>query len=170
MFYCTCTGADGWMYVWVRVLSPFKQYFSHFETMEGWTWKALCNEAPFRFGKNLASSEIRTRDPITVRQRGRFYGYWWYSNLKQYVLESKVILRPSVVCQHFQTAFPLDSDQISHVAYTGRGNEQLCFFLLLQSDKNSGYYGNFQLPLICNGKSENRRLLLPYCRYFDKSF
>ena len=31
--------------------------------MEGWIWKALCNEAPFRFGKNLASSGIRTRDP-----------------------------------------------------------------------------------------------------------
>ena len=31
--------------------------------MEGWTWKALCNEAPFRFGKNLASSGIRTRTP-----------------------------------------------------------------------------------------------------------
>ena len=34
--------------------------------MEGWTWKALCNEAPFRFGKNLASSGIRTRDPKVV--------------------------------------------------------------------------------------------------------
>ena len=47
--------------------------------MEGWTWKALCNEAPFRFGKNLASSGIRTRDPrypksgaLTARPRGRF--------------------------------------------------------------------------------------------------
>ena len=30
--------------------------------MEGWIWKALCNEAPFKFGKNLASSRIRTRD------------------------------------------------------------------------------------------------------------
>ena len=44
--------------------------FSHFETMEGWTWKALCNEAPFRFGKNLASSGIRTRDPV-IRSRER---------------------------------------------------------------------------------------------------
>ena len=26
--------------------------------------KALCNEAPFRFGKNLASSGIQTRDPV----------------------------------------------------------------------------------------------------------
>ena len=26
--------------------------------MEGWIWKALCNEAPFRYGKNLASSGI----------------------------------------------------------------------------------------------------------------
>ena len=32
--------------------------------MEGWTWKALYNEVPFRFGKNLASSGIRTRDPV----------------------------------------------------------------------------------------------------------
>ena len=44
--------------------------------MEGWTWKALYNEAPFRFGKNLASSGIRTRDPkseeLTARPRGRF--------------------------------------------------------------------------------------------------
>ena len=30
--------------------------------MEMWKWKALCNEAPFRFEKNLAS--IRTRDPV----------------------------------------------------------------------------------------------------------
>ena len=36
--------------------------------MEGWTWKALCNEATFRFGKNLASSGIRTRDPV-IRSR-----------------------------------------------------------------------------------------------------
>ena len=36
--------------------------------MEGWTWKALCNEMPFRFGKNLASSRIRTRDPV-IRSR-----------------------------------------------------------------------------------------------------
>ena len=32
--------------------------------MEGWTWKALCNETPFRFRKNLASSGIWTRDPV----------------------------------------------------------------------------------------------------------
>ena len=50
------------------VPSTVFQYFSHFETMEGWTWKALCSEAPFRFGKNLASSGIRTRDPVI---RGR---------------------------------------------------------------------------------------------------
>ena len=41
-----------------------QKYFSHFETMEGWIWKALCNEAPFRFWKNLASSGIQTRDPV----------------------------------------------------------------------------------------------------------
>ena len=28
------------------------------------TWKALCNEVPSRFGKNLSSSGIRTRDPV----------------------------------------------------------------------------------------------------------
>ena len=38
--------------------------------MEGWTWKALCNEAPFRFGKNLASSGIRTRDPMIMAEVG----------------------------------------------------------------------------------------------------
>ena len=47
--------------------------------MEGWTWKALCNEAPFRFGKNLASSGIRTRDlksgALTAWPRGRFILY-----------------------------------------------------------------------------------------------
>ena len=52
---------------WVRVLRSFN-YFSHFKTMEGWTWKALCNEVPFRFGKNLVSSGIRTRDPV-IRSR-----------------------------------------------------------------------------------------------------
>ena len=31
--------------------------------MEGWIRKALWNEAPFRFGKNLASSGIRTATP-----------------------------------------------------------------------------------------------------------
>ena len=36
--------------------------------MEGWTWKALCNEVTFRFGKNLASSGIGTRDPV-IRSR-----------------------------------------------------------------------------------------------------
>ena len=36
-------------------LRSFQQYFSHIGTMEGWTWNALCNEAPFRLGKNLAS-------------------------------------------------------------------------------------------------------------------
>ena len=58
---------DGWM---SKGFTSLQQYFSHFETMEGWTWKALCNEAPFRFGKNLASSGIRTRDPV-IRSRER---------------------------------------------------------------------------------------------------
>ena len=64
---------DGWMSLGFTSL---QQYFSHFETIEGWTWKALCNEAPFRFGKNRASSGIRTCDPksgvLTARPRGRF--------------------------------------------------------------------------------------------------
>ena len=50
------------------VLRPFQQYFSRIETIEGWTRKALCNEAPFRFGKVLASSWIRTRDSV-IRSR-----------------------------------------------------------------------------------------------------
>ena len=36
--------------------------------MEGWTWSALCNEAPFRFWKNFASSEfepdLKTPRPV----------------------------------------------------------------------------------------------------------
>ena len=35
---------DGWM---SQGFTSLQQYFSHFETMEEWTWKALCNEAPF---------------------------------------------------------------------------------------------------------------------------
>ena len=49
---------------WVTVLHPFQQYFSHIRMMEGWTWRALCNETPFRFAKNLASSKIRTWDTV----------------------------------------------------------------------------------------------------------
>ena len=45
------------------ILRPFQQYFSHIGTMDGRTWKALCNEVPSMFGKNLSSSGIRTRDP-----------------------------------------------------------------------------------------------------------
>ena len=52
------------------VLCPFQQYFSHIGTMEGWTWKAMCNEAPFRFGENLASSGNQTRNPV-IRSRKR---------------------------------------------------------------------------------------------------
>ena len=65
-----------WMDGWVKVLHPFQQYFNHFEMMEGWTWKAVCNEVPFRFGKNIASSGIGTRDlksgALTAQPRGRF--------------------------------------------------------------------------------------------------
>ena len=46
------------------VLRPFQQYFSRIGKIEKWTWQALCNEAPFRFGKILASSCIRTRDSV----------------------------------------------------------------------------------------------------------
>ena len=46
------------------VLHPFQQYFSHIGTMVGWIWKALCNEAPIRLGKNLAWNGIRTRCPV----------------------------------------------------------------------------------------------------------
>ena len=49
---------------WVRVLHLCQQYFSHIGTMAGWTWKVLCNEAPFNFGKNLASSGIQTHYPV----------------------------------------------------------------------------------------------------------
>ena len=59
----------GWMDE-LGVLRPFQQYFSHIGTMEGWTWKALCNEAPFRFWKNVASSGMRTRYPV-IRSRER---------------------------------------------------------------------------------------------------
>ena len=50
------------------VLRPFQQYFCRIGTIEGWTGKALCNEAPFRFGKILAFSLIRTRDSV-IRSR-----------------------------------------------------------------------------------------------------
>ena len=52
---------------WVRVLgfTSLQQYFSHFETMEGWTWKALCNEA------NPRSRDLKS-GALTARPRGRF--------------------------------------------------------------------------------------------------
>ena len=50
------------------VLSPFQQYFNRIGTIEGWTWKALCNEVLFRFWKILASSWIWTRDSV-IRSR-----------------------------------------------------------------------------------------------------
>ena len=60
-------GPYGWM---SYGFTSLQQYFSHFEMMEGWTWKALCNETPFRFEKNIAPSGIRTRDPV-IRSRNR---------------------------------------------------------------------------------------------------
>ena len=49
---------------WFGVLHPFQQYLSHMELMEGWQWKALCNEAPYTHLTNSASSRIRTGDLI----------------------------------------------------------------------------------------------------------
>ena len=43
-----------------------------------------------------------------------------------------------------------------------------CFLLLLL--KHFGCYGNLKFPLTYNGKNENWDVLLPHCRYFDKSF
>ena len=73
--------------------------------MEGWTWKALCNEAPFRFGKNLTSSEIRNRDPViwsrklTVRPRGRFTPKWDFNKLVNSIKTlSPVMAELKLVC------------------------------------------------------------------------
>ena len=89
--WCCCCADKGdsenLMDGWVRGLRPSQQYFSHIGTMEGWTWKALCNEAPFRFGQNLACSGIPTTDPL-VRSRERCHAdasvkigdaqnWWW---------------------------------------------------------------------------------------------
>ena len=46
------------------VLCPIQQYFSHIGSIDGWTWKALCNEMLFRFRKILSSSWIRTHDSV----------------------------------------------------------------------------------------------------------
>ena len=65
---CICTLEKMRSQIWwmdeFGILRPFQQYFSHIGTMEGRTWKALCNEVPSMFGKNLSSSGIRTRDPV----------------------------------------------------------------------------------------------------------
>ena len=60
---------------WFRVLHPFQQYFSHIGMMEWWTWKTLCNEMLFRFGKNLTgirtrSLVFRSQGPLTTRPHG----------------------------------------------------------------------------------------------------
>ena len=47
-------------------MDGFGLYIPFNRTMEGETWRALCSEMPFRFGKNLASIGIRTRDPMAV--------------------------------------------------------------------------------------------------------
>ena len=85
----------GWMDEF-GVLRPFQQYFSHIGTVEGQTWKAMCNEVPSsRFGKNLSSSGIRTRDLWseirTVRKPNlRPTTLPWFSNhMRAY---SKVVL------------------------------------------------------------------------------
>ena len=65
---------------WVRVLRLFQQYFSHFEMMEGWTWKALFIEVPFRFGRILPLagfeqatpwSEVGSTNRSATSERGR---------------------------------------------------------------------------------------------------
>ena len=47
-----------WLYTW------FKN--KHFETMEGWTWKAVCNEALFRFRKNLVTKFWCQQKPLVI--------------------------------------------------------------------------------------------------------
>ena len=36
---------------WVKVLRPFQQYFSHFETMEGWAWKVCATKRRLGSGR-----------------------------------------------------------------------------------------------------------------------
>ena len=47
---------------WVAVLSISTIFQSYQD--DGWSWKALCNEAPFRFGQNLTSNGILTWDTV----------------------------------------------------------------------------------------------------------
>ena len=60
----------GWWMDGLGALHPFQQYFYRIRRMEMQTWRAPCNEAPFRFGKNLTSSRIWTRDPIISSPEG----------------------------------------------------------------------------------------------------
>ena len=56
--------------------------FQSFRDDGRWTWKALCNETPFRFGKNLDSTGIRTRDPKESRNfRHKHLYLLYYMNL-----------------------------------------------------------------------------------------
>ena len=54
---------DGW------VLHTFQKYFSNFETMEGWMWKALCNDLSFRSGR--ISSPVGFEPALTRTQANR---------------------------------------------------------------------------------------------------
>ena len=85
---CICTLEKMRSQIWwmdeFGILRPFQQYFSHIGTMEGRTWKALCNEVPSMFGKNLSSSGIRTRDPVVRswdRSEAKSEAYYLFSNL-----------------------------------------------------------------------------------------
>ena len=57
---------DGWM-DGLRFLRPFQKYFGHFRTMEGWTWKALRNEAPF---PNPRPREVGSANRSATRSLG----------------------------------------------------------------------------------------------------
>ena len=72
-----------------RVFTSLQQYFSHSETMGGWTWKALCNEAPFRFGKNLASRRV----PVTLHV---YFHFQWTGQFENSVNEWVMLLRLKV--------------------------------------------------------------------------
>ena len=65
------------------VLCPFQQYFSYIGTMERWTGKVLCNEVPFRFGKNRAFRMIRYPWHMVTFSACR-RGWWKYPRTWQY--------------------------------------------------------------------------------------
>ena len=56
---------------------------------------------------------------------------------------------------HLHWSQEAHSYHISHIAFIGSGNESHCF--LSQSEKNSGCYGNLQLPLTYNWKKKDEQ-------------